>query len=275
MQSAEQDKQLHAEDAEKEIESLKQSHSELLDKLENVASQNDARVEQLEQSKTELQKALIDAQKMNASLKQEFKDKQDVESELEAQKQKAQSIESELELQKQEAEAAKQALGEAQKTEASLQEKITQLETQSKESIQASSKASSTAAAYPKRADIEELPTPPDPTAFFDLNYFWASQEEGVTLTSSLQDLLARVEEVIEKGERAVDSEKVGELIMTSQALMKLSRSINAEPLVDLAQSLENDCRQGLLDNALIRWYPTKQGLQKTLRVVYNQIHRI
>ena len=206
-------------------------------------------------------------------------DKQNVESELEAQVQKAKSIEIELAQQKQEVSLAKQSLKESEQNQAELKEKLELLEAKLEETAQSESqqpdKDTSTAASHVFRADIEELPTPENPTAFFDLNYFWGTQSEGTTLTSALQELLVRVEEVIDKGEKAVESEKAGELIMASQALMRLSRSINAEPLVDLAQSLENDCRQGLLDNALIRWYPTKQGLQKTLRVVYNQIQRI
>ena len=276
-----QDKQRHLEEIESELNDLKESKAALEEELKGsseTVSTNTDKIKQLEQAKTELQKALIDAQQSVTSLQKITDEKQAVENELKAQQEKAANAENELEKQKQKVSASDKALQEAQQNQSALQEQLTKLESQVNEAKTAASEVSADASAtqaYPVRSDIEALPSPENPVAFFDLNYFWSSQDENATLSSSLQSLLVKVEDVIAKGEKAVESEKLGELVSTSQALMKLARSINAEPLVDLAQSLENDCRQGLLDNALIRWYPTKTGLQKTLKVVYQQLHRL
>ena len=239
------------------------------------AAQNSDKLQKLEASKTELQKALIEAKETISSLKQTALDRQSVQSELEVQQRRAQSAEVNFEQQKERAQQFEQELNLAKQEQQKLKEELEVIKKEASTPSVQPSAASASTVGYPVRVDIEELPKPENATAFFDLNYYWTAQGEEATLSSSLHELLTELESLIDKGDKAVESEKLPALVATSQSLMKLARSINSDALVDLAQSLENDCRQGLLDNALIRWYPTKTGLQKSLRVVYEQLQRI
>ena len=87
--------------------------------------------------------------------------------------------------------------------------------------------------------------------------------------------LFNNIDELIKYGDEATQDGGGQRLIALAQKLVSLSKSINAEPLIDLAQSIESDCSQGMDDNALLRWYPTRLGLERSLRVVYDHIQRI
>lgn len=125
------------------------------------------------------------------------------------------------------------------------------------------------------RPDIESIVLPNRLVSWFDLNYFWANQPSDFRLSLSLSALLDEIDHILRHGDVAVQSEKMAEISAIAQQLVTVSKAVNAEQLIDLAQNLTRDCRLGMKENALVRWQPTRQALQKSQRVVYEQLQHV
>ena len=161
----------------------------------------------------------------------------------------------------------------AREAQSKLQEKLQRLEKLAHQN--ASTGTPGYSAIIASRPDIESIVLPNKPVSWFDLNRFWSSQPSDFRLSLSLSALLDEIDDVLHRGEAAVQSEKMAEISTIAQHLLKVSKSVNAEQLTELAKSFTRDCRLGMKDNALVRWQPTKQALQKSQRVVYEQLQHV
>ncbi len=164
--------------------------------------------------------------------------------------------------------AAEQALASSQ---SKLAEQETALLSAHKQELQqASEQLSNTDSRNPA---IEKLPLPTKPTVWFDLLPYLQSQPQMASLPIALSELMDDLQSNIQRTESALDNNDTRELLASSRALVNLSETINCDALTYLMSSIQNDCNNGMVDNVSIRWPATKQGLEKTLRVVYSHLH--
>lgn len=163
---------------------------------------------------------------------------------------------------------AQKALEESQ-TKLALQEDA--LLTAHKQELQQANEQSSTTDS--RDPEIEKLAMPTKPAVWFDLLPYLQSQPNIESLPIALNELMNDLQTSIAKTEEAIESNNTRELLTNSKVLVALSQKINSDALGYLMSSIQNDCTNGMVDNVSIRWPATKQGLQKTLRVVYSHLH--
>jgi epidermal growth factor receptor substrate 15 len=163
---------------------------------------------------------------------------------------------------------AQKALEESQ-TKLALQEDA--LLTAHKQELQQANQQSSTTDS--RDPEIEKLAMPTKPAVWFDLLPYLQSQPNIESLPIALNELMNDLQTSIAKTEEAIESNNTRELLTNSKVLVALSQKINSDALGYLMSSIQNDCTNGMVDNVSIRWPATKQGLQKTLRVVYSHLH--
>ncbi|MBF7072298.1 PAS domain-containing protein [Glaciecola sp. MH2013] len=257
------------QESNREIETLKQKIEEqmaIIAKFEKQSSQENA---ERQSSQTDLQNKLLEASDTMQSLQREIDKKESQQKQLA----------SELEEQKKRASEYEASVAEAEKARKELESKLNQTEKQLEQAAATKAPASdgkaSSSAVQLNRSDVESTPLPAKPGTWFDLSTYWATQSSSTTLTSALLELFGNIDELIEFGDQATNDGSAQKLIQLAHKLVILSKSINAEPLIDLAQSIEYDCSQGMDDNALLRWYPTRQGLERSRRVVYDHLQRL
>jgi epidermal growth factor receptor substrate 15 len=124
-----------------------------------------------------------------------------------------------------------------------------------------------------RNPEIEALPMPDKPTVWFDLLPYLQSQPNIESLPIALTKLMNDLQATIQTTEKALDENDKRTLINSSKVLVTLSENVNSDALAYLMASIQSDCTNGMVDNVSIRWPATKQGLQKTLRVVYSHLH--
>ncbi|GGW81659.1 PAS domain-containing protein [Alteromonas halophila] len=167
-------------------------------------------------------------------------------------------------------------LKEAHHAHTQLTDKLAALQKQTRAAgSQAPTPPQSLSAILQNRPDIESIVLPTKPVSWFDLNYFWASQPSDFRLSLSLSALLDEIDTLLRRGDSAVRSAQMTEISQIAEQLQRVSKTVNADQLIDLAQSFTRDCRLGMKDNALVRWQPTKQALQKSQRVIYEQLRHV
>lgn len=122
------------------------------------------------------------------------------------------------------------------------------------------------------RPDIEQLPMPSNPQLWFDLAAFSQSASHDEPLPERLSNLLDELEQSIVKTEALLEQDDLEGLEKLSKTLLTLAEKVHSHALIQLMQSIYNDCSNGMTDNVSIRWPATKQGIQSSLRVVYSHI---
>jgi epidermal growth factor receptor substrate 15 len=186
-------------------------------------------------------------------------------------------LEGALEHSKQQLADKESALQNAQKALQESQEKLVEQEDAllkaHKQELQAANEQASSNDSDTRKPDIEKLPMPPKPAVWFDLLPYLQSQPNIESLPIALIQLMNDLESTITSTESALDNNDTAELLRSSKELVALSQKINSDALGYLMASIQNDCTNGMVDNVSIRWPATKQGLQKTLRVVYSHLH--
>ncbi|MFC4699696.1 PAS domain-containing protein [Glaciecola siphonariae] len=123
------------------------------------------------------------------------------------------------------------------------------------------------------RPDIEKLPLPDRPELWFDIRLYLQSQPQVGSLLASLTQLIEDIDEQIKQAEEAIATNSIPRIMAASSNLVELAKTINSAPLIELTQSVENDCRDGMVDNVSIRWPSTKVALQRSLRAVYEHLN--
>ena len=284
------DKTLSGEQAlQQDLDNAKQQAQELVDKIEQheqkeqqLQQQLDAQRQDLENKETsisdleEKQKALTDelasVQKDYANSKASLNEQQSSKTDLTNQ---MSSLENELAQSKEALEAKEAALVEAQQALAASQNKLEEqenalLSAHKQELQQATEAMSQTDNSIP---EIEKLPMPSDANVWFDLLPYLQSHPEIESLPKALTALMQELQQSIVDTERALDENDTRALLYTAKKLVSISQSINSDALTYLMSSIQNDCTNGMVDNVSIRWPATKQGLEKTLRVIYSHLH--
>lgn len=222
------------------------------------------------------QKALTDelaaVQQEYAQSKESLIEQHDSKSDLTSQ---MDELEGALNQSKQQLAAKENALQTAQKALEESQTKLALQEdallTAHKQELQQANEQASTNDS--RDLEIEKLPLPTNPAVWFDLLPYLQSQPNIESLPVALNELMTDLKTSILKTEEALDNNNTRELLMNSKNLIALSQKINSDALGYLMSSIQNDCTNGMVDNVSIRWPATKQGLEKTLRVVYSHLH--
>jgi epidermal growth factor receptor substrate 15 len=254
----------------RELEALKEQIKAHLETIANFEKQSSQENAERHSSQADLQSNLAEANNTMRSLQ----------SEIDKKSKQHQSLSQELEEQQKRATEYASSAAKAEQAQKELETKLKQAESQLERASVTNADATANGAKSNhsiqlNRADVEAIELPVKPSTWFDLTTYWSTQSANTTLTSALLSLFNNIDELIKFGDEATDGGGAPQLIALAQRLTAISKSINAEPLIDLAQSIETDCRQGLDDNALLRWYPTRLGLERSLRVVYDHIQRL
>ena len=258
------------QESNEEIDALKKQIQAQLETIATFEKQSTHDNAERQSSQADLQSKLIEANDTMHSLQ----------SEIDRKEGQHQQLSQELEAQKKRASDYEESVAKAEQVQKELETKLSQAQKQLEQASasKAGSTPGNTKANKPiqlSRPDVEATELPSKPSTWFDLTAYWSTQSAGTSLTDALLRLFDNIDELIKFGDDATSDGSAQQLIALAQKLSTLSKSINAEPLIDLAQSIEFDCSQGLDDNALLRWYPTRLGLQRSLRVVYDHIQRI
>lgn len=164
--------------------------------------------------------------------------------------------------------AAQQAL---QESEAKLAKQEDALLSAHKQELQQANEQAATTDT--RKPEIESLPMPSKPNVWFDLLSYLQNQPNIESLPIALNELMDDLQATIASTESALESNDKRELLKSSKILVSLSQKINSDALSYLMSSIQNDCTNGMVDNVSIRWPATRQGLEKTLRVVYSHLH--
>ncbi|MFT6267957.1 MAG: epidermal growth factor receptor substrate 15 [Alphaproteobacteria bacterium] len=160
-----------------------------------------------------------------------------------------------------------------QESQAKLAEQEDALLTAHKQELQVANEQASSSDRDTRKPDIAKLPMPPKPSVWFDLLPYLQRQPNIESLPIALTQLMNDLESTIKSTESALEHNDTRQLLRSSKELVSLSQKINSDALGYLMVSIQNDCTNGMVDNVSIRWPATKQGLQKTLRVVYSHLH--
>ncbi len=118
-----------------------------------------------------------------------------------------------------------------------------------------------------------KLPIPADPTVWFDVLPYLQHSEQVGSLAQSLTALMDNLHSAIEGVEEAVMEDSRGKILTSSRKLVSVLKSVQSDPLNDMATRLQTDYESNNFDNISIYWPTAKQNLMKTLRVIYSHLH--
>lgn len=273
----------------KELDTAKQQAQDLVDTIQQhelkeqqlqkqledqrqALESKETSINELEQKQQALTQELANVQKEYADSKASLDEQQS--SRVDLSKQMS-SLEGELHASQRALEEKEKALAEAQQALAESQNKLEEQESAllsaHKQELQQANQAS--AQKDTSIPEIEGLPMPTDATVWFDLLPYLQSHPEIESLPKTLTALMNELQESILETEKALEENDTRALLYTAKKLVTISQSINSDALTYLMSSIQNDCTNGMVDNVSIRWPATKQGLQKTLRVIYSHLH--
>lgn len=122
------------------------------------------------------------------------------------------------------------------------------------------------------RPDLASLPLPQPANAWFDAVPYLQTQAPVVSMQAELKSLIDEIEETIDITEIAIQNNQIEGVNSSAKRLITIAKKTQSDALLQLMQSIESDCDNGMFDNVSIRWPAAKSGLQKTLRVVYSHL---
>jgi epidermal growth factor receptor substrate 15 len=262
--------ELSVKQSNEELEALKEQIKTHLETIANFEKQSSQENAERHSSQADLQNNLTEANNTMRSLQ----------SEIDKKSKQHQALSQELEEQQKRATEYAASAAEAEQAKKELETKLKQAQSQLERASVNNTDATASGeklnhSIQLNRPDVEATELPSKPSTWFDLTTYWSTQSANTTLTNALISLFDNIDELIKFGDEATAGGGAPELIALANKLTTISKSINAEPLIDLAQSIHSDCSQGLDDNAILRWYPTRLGLERSLRVVYDHIQRL
>jgi epidermal growth factor receptor substrate 15 len=252
---------------EKEEERLRQ---ELFDQEQSLALPDSSIIEQAMEKQNALNEELTEMQQSYASKESSLHEQQAIHADL---NQKMVELEQSLAQTQQALADKEQELASAQESLASSTVKIEEQERALLDAQSQDFNLDEQASIEHIRPDIEKLPMPSDPQLWFDLVPFLQSASEGVPLPLTLSNLLDELEQSIHKTEALLEQDDLEGIEKMSKTLLTLAEKVHSDALIQLMQSIANDCSNGMADNVSIRWPATKQGIQRTVRVVYSHMH--
>lgn len=122
-------------------------------------------------------------------------------------------------------------------------------------------------------SEIAKIEMPNNPTVWFDLLPYLQNQNDTKPLPVALNELMEELENGIKETDSAVDEDDVTSILRGARKLVIVANKVNSEALTDVVTRLENDCREGLVDNIAISWPTVKRSLNNTLRVIYSHLN--
>ena len=246
-----------------------------LGEQQQVLEAKESSISELQSKQKALTDELASVQKEYANSKESLSEQHSSHSSLSSQ---MSELESALNQSKQQLADKEAALQAAQSQLESSQQKLTEQENAllsahkqelQEATAQASQQVGQSSLARPQ---IDELQMPENPTVWFDLLSYLQSQPQIESLPIALSQLMDELECNINETQSAIESNDNKSILASAKKLVKIADKINSDALSYLMQSIENDCSNSMIDNVSIRWPATKQGLQKTLRVVYSHL---
>ncbi len=84
---------------------------------------------------------------------------------------------------------------------------------------------------------------------------------------------MVELENGIKEANKAVLADNVPSILQSARKLVIVANKVNSDALTDVVTRLEEDCRQGLVDNISISWPTVKRSLNNTLRVIYSHLN--
>lgn len=266
---------LQAEELQSKISQQEQKEAALQHQLEtqqHALETKESSISDLQIKQKNLTEQLAAVQHEYAQSKQTLTAQHNSHSDLNSQ---MNELEGALEQSKQQLADKESALQAAQKALEESQTKLAEqedalLSAHKQELQQANEQASAT---DNRKPEIESLPMPDKPAVWFDLLPYLQRQPNIESLPIALNELMNDLQSTIASTEEALENNDTRALLKSSKILVGLSQKINSDALGYLMASIQNDCTSGMVDNVSIRWPATKQGLQKTLRVVYSHLH--
>ncbi|GGW79037.1 PAS domain S-box protein [Alteromonas halophila] len=118
-----------------------------------------------------------------------------------------------------------------------------------------------------------KAPMPADPIVWFDLLPYLQQNEQVGSLAQSLTSLMDNLSEAVEGVEQAVMEDSRGKILTSSRKLVSVIKTVQSDPLNDMAARLQADYESNNFDNISIFWPTARQNLMKTLRVIYSHLH--
>jgi epidermal growth factor receptor substrate 15 len=245
-QLEQQQQSLHG--SEKSIQSLEEKQAQLTEQLQAVQQEYSNSKESLNDQHSDHAELAAQLQKLEKDLHNSQSQLSDKESALQEAKQELESNQAKLAEQE-------SVLLSAHKEE--LQQAIEQQPTQD-------NKAPS---------EIAKIEMPSNPAVWFDLLPYLQNQNVTKPLPVALNELMDELENGIKETDNAVDEDDVTSILRGARKLVLVANKVNSEALTDVVTRLENDCREGLVDNIAISWPTVKRSLNNTLRVIYSHLN--
>ncbi|MDT0595053.1 PAS domain-containing protein [Glaciecola petra] len=265
----------HAEELSSKISQQEQKEKQLQNQLnehQQVLESKESSISALESKQKALTEQLASVQREYANSKESLNVQQDSHSTLSSQ---MSQLENALQSSKQALVEKEKALQAAQAQLKNSQNKLSEQEdallTAHKQELENATQEKAEDSTI--RPDIEKLPMPNKPADWFDLLPYLQNHPNMESLPKSLSALMTELEEGINTTEDALQHNDIKAVLDCSKKLIKISEEVNSEALGYLMKNIQNDCANGMVDNVSIRWPVTKQGFQKTLRVVYSHLH--
>ncbi|WP_395340231.1 PAS domain-containing protein [Ningiella sp. W23] len=248
----------------------------IVDKADEAAVLSAQLKDSEEQERKELQSIQSAEEKSLASeaklqtLENEYKQSKSLlmaqEKEQAALKEKLMSLESVLASKEQDLARQVNALQEATQELSVTKNKLSQ---QERALIAMQAQESSTAFVRP---DIESLPLPVRPQLWFDLRKYVQTHDAPQSLFEDLKQLIDDIESHMALAEEVINNNDVRKMATVAGELVSIAKILHSEALLELTQSVEKDCHDGLVDNVSIRWPSTKAALNMSLRAVYEHL---
>ncbi|WP_299082240.1 PAS domain-containing protein [uncultured Paraglaciecola sp.] len=244
-----------------------------LEKQQQSLQGSEKSIHSLEEKQAQLTEQLQAVQKEYSDSKESLSDQHSDHAELAKQLQKLEqdlhSSQSQLSDKENALQDAKQEL---ESNQAKLAEQESALLTAHKEELQQALEQQPVAE-NKAPSEIEKIAMPSNPAVWFDLLPYLQNQNITKPLPVALNELMDELENGIKETDVAVDEDDVTTILRGARKLVIVANKVNSEALTDVVTRLENDCRQGLVDNIAISWPTVQRSLNNTLRVIYSHLH--
>lgn len=227
-------------------------------------------IQSLEAAQAQLKAELQSVQQEYSSSKESLDGQQQDQAQLSAQ---LQNLEQELLDSKTQLDSKESALQQAQQQLQSNQAKLEQQESALLSAHKEELQQAQVVQVDPSTSAIASLPMPSDPAVWFDLLPYLQNQDSDKPLPIALNELMKELQAGIESTEKAVEEEDVTSILRGARRLTIVANKLNSNALTDVISRLEDDCRQGLIDNISIGWPTVERSLNNTLRVIYSHLH--
>ncbi len=269
--------QVQLKDLQAHIESKEGEEKDLMQQMEaqqqSLAHKENAILEQTQEKQKVLAEKLAE---MEAQYEQSKQSLAQQNQDYDALQQKLKSLEESAAQSDQKLNDTSDALSQAEKELQASKEQLKEQEAAllAKHKQELEQVAQENATTQVARPEIERLPLPEKPEIWFNLLVYLQGHPPMASLPVALNKLMDDIEEHVSQAEVSIMANDLGGTRAHSLKLLRLAELINSEPLMELMHSVENDCRDGMVDNVSIRWPSIKVAFQRSLRAVYAHLNQ-